>query len=396
MTLKKEIKSIVSKLYPELVEVRRHLHAHPELSFKEKNTSAYIQSKLKEHGIPFKAGYCKYGIVAEIKSNKKGAVSYLRGDMDALPILETNDVPYRSRNEGIMHACGHDVHSTCVLGAAIVLNQVKDQFNGTIRILFQPGEEKLPGGASIMIKEGAIKRSKDSVIFGQHVHPPLEAGKVGFYPGEYMASADELYIKVIGKGGHAALPQDCIDTVLVAAKIVSAVHQIVPRYSDPKIPTVISLGKINSVGGAGNIIPDVVTIEGTMRSMDENNRTHLHSWLRRIVNSTAKAYGAKAQLKIKYGYPTLKNDKELTLNSMDHARDYLGKNNVVMLQKRMTAEDFAFYSQMMPACFYRLGTSNKDRGIGSPVHTSSFDIDEKALKVGVGLMAYLAIQRSKT
>jgi amidohydrolase len=393
MTIKKEIKSMLAKMHSELISVRRHLHANPELSFKEKNTSAFIQKILKEQGIAFKAGFCKYGIVAEIQGKPGTSVVYLRGDMDALPILETNDVPYRSLNKGIMHACGHDVHTTCVLGAAIVLNKLKDKFEGKIRIIFQPGEEKLPGGASIMIKEGAVKKGKNTVIYGQHVHPPLEAGSVGFYPGQYMASADELYIKVIGKGGHAALPQDCIDTILVASKIVSAVHQIVPRYSDPKIPTVISLGKINSVGGASNIIPDIVNIEGTMRTMDEANREHLHTCLKRVVSSTAKSFGAKAQMKIKYGYPCLMNDEELTLQSMEYAREYLGNNNVVLLQKRMTAEDFSFYSQMMPACFYRLGTGNKSRGIDSPVHTSSFDIDEKALKVGVGLMAFLALRR---
>jgi len=389
------IKKKTAAIYSDLVGHRRHLHQNPELSFLEKNTSAYVTGILDDNGIKYKSGYCKYGIVAEIKGKKRGPVTYLRGDMDALPIMEENKVDYKSKVDGVMHACGHDVHTTCVLGTAIILNQLRSELKGTYRIIFQPGEEKLPGGASIMIKEGAIKKAKDTVIFGQHVHPPLEVGKVGFYAGEYMASADELYIEVIGKGGHAALPQDCIDPIMVSAHVITSVHTIVSRYSDPKVPTVISLGKINSNGGATNVIPDRVTILGTMRTMDEKNRMHLHKIIKQVVQQTCKSFGAKCKVKIKIGYPTLVNDDALTAQAITDAQDYLGKGKVVALEKRMTAEDFSYYSQMMPACFYRLGVRNKKKGIVSPVHTPTFDIDEKALKVGVGLMTYLAIRNGE-
>ena len=393
MDYKKTIKSEVNKMFPLLVDVRRHLHRNPELSFKEKMTSAYIQSKLDEHGISYKAGYCKYGIVAETGKKKSKKMVYLRGDMDALPIKETNAHDYVSQNEGIMHACGHDVHTTCVLGAAIILKKMEDKLPGTVKIIFQPGEEKLPGGASIMIKEGAVKKSPGSVIYGQHVHPPLETGKVGFHAGEYMASADELYIEIEGKGGHAALPQDCVDTILAASAVVQALHNIVSRDTNPLIPSVLSIGKMNSVGGATNVIPDKVMLEGTMRTMDEDNRFKMHDAIRRVVKKTAESYGASSKVKIKIGYPSLYNNPDLVEESMMYAREFLGKNNVVDLPKRMTAEDFSYYSQMMPACFFRLGTRNEKKGITAPVHTSKFDIDEKALKTGVGLMAYLAVKK---
>ena len=393
MELKKLIYKKARELYPRLVEIRRHLHRNPELSYEEEKTSAYVRSVLDAHGIKYKSGYCKHGIVAEIKGAGKGKIVYLRGDMDALPIKETSDHDYVSTVEGVMHACGHDVHTTCVLGSALILNELKDHIKGRVRIVFQPGEERLPGGASIMIKEGAITNVKSSVMYGQHVHPPLEVGKVGFHPGEYMASADELFIEVTGKGGHAALPQDCVDTILVASQIVVGLHHLVSRYANPLVPTVVSIGKINSDGGATNIIPEKVHMMGTMRSMDEENRFKLHEDMKRFCRNTARAYGAKAKLTIKVGYPTLKNNPDLVEMSMDFAREYLGEDNVVYLPKRMTAEDFAYFSQMMPCCFFRLGTGNEARGIVHPVHTSRFDVDEKALEVGTGLMTYMAIRK---
>jgi amidohydrolase len=392
MSIVKKIKTKVEKLNGNLIEMRRHLHQHPELSFAEKETSQYVQGLLSEHGIKYKAGYCKYGIVAEIKGAQKGGLVYLRGDMDALPITEENKVPYASKRSGVMHACGHDAHTTMLLGAAITLQSLRTELKGTYRFVFQPGEEQLPGGASIMIKEGAIKNPSKAKIFGQHVHPPLEAGKVGFHPGEYMASADEIFIEVVGKGGHAALPLNFIDPVMVSAEVVSALHKIISRYSDPKVPAVLSFGKINSKGGATNIIPESVSLMGTLRTMDETNRAHLKKMIKQIATHTAKAYGAKARVKIKHGYPTLKNDIPLTTAAMGHAEKFLGKENVVLLDKRMTAEDFSFYTQMVPACFYRLGTGNQRKGMTSPVHTPTFDIDESALAIGVGLMSYLATQ----
>jgi len=395
MSVIKEIKKESKSIYEDLVKYRRYLHMHPELSYQEKETSAFVKNLLDQNSIKYTDGYCKHGIVAEIKGAKKGNIVYLRGDMDALPIVEANKVSYVSKNIGVMHACGHDVHTTCVLGTAIILNKIKSKISGTYRIIFQPGEEKLPGGASIMIKEGAIKNANKAVILGQHVHPPLSVGKVGFYPGEYMASADELYIEVIGKGGHAALPLGFIDPIMVSGQVLNALHTIISRYSDPKVPSVLSFGKINSNGGATNIIPDKVTIQGTFRTMDETNRARIHKIIKDVVKNTAKAYGAKSKVNIKVGYPTLYNNPELTMRSMSRAEDYLGKKNVVMLDKRMTAEDFSYYSQMMPACFYRLGVRNEKRGIVSSVHTPTFDIDEKALEVGVGVMTYLAVMEGE-
>ncbi len=392
MSILKKIKLEVDKQFDSFVEIRRHLHMYPELSYEEKETSAFVIEHLKQHKIKYKSGYCKHGIVAEIKGEKKGGLVYLRGDMDALPITEKNKVPYKSKRKGLMHACGHDVHTTGVLGAAMILNKLKADLKGTVRIIFQPGEEQLPGGASIMIKEGAIKSPSKAKIFGQHVHPPLEEGKVGFHPGEYMASADEIYVEIIGKGGHAALPQNFIDPVMVSAEVLSALHKLISRYSDPQVPTVLSFGKIWSEGGATNVIPDKVHFIGTFRTMDEENRMQMHEHILRAAKNTAKAYGARAKVSIKYGYPTLYNNEELTLRAMEDAKDYLGDKNVVLLDKRMTAEDFAYYSRMMPACFYRLGTGNKKKGIISPVHTPTFDIDEKALGTAVGLMTYLATQ----
>lgn len=394
-TLITAIKKATEKRSEKLLSIRRHLHTYPELSFEEKETSLFVQRHLKENGIKFKAGYCKHGIVAEIRGKKKGGLIYLRGDMDALPIQEKNKVSYKSKNKGVMHACGHDVHTTSVLGAAMVINELKDQLAGTVRILFQPGEEKHPGGASIMIKEGAIKSASKAKIFGQHVHPPLEVGKVGFHPGEYMASADEIYIDVIGKGGHAALPQNFIDPIMITSEVVSGLQKVVSRYADPKVPTVLSFGKIWSDGGASNVIPQKVHLVGTFRTMDEANRKHLHKVITDIVKNTCKAYGAKAKVNIRYGYPTLYNDIDLTHRAIATAKSYMGDKNVVLLPKRMTAEDFSHYSQMMPACFYRLGTGNEKKGITSSVHTPTFDIDEAALATGVGLMAYLGMQNAK-
>ncbi|MEZ4930510.1 MAG: M20 family metallopeptidase, partial [Saprospiraceae bacterium] len=315
-----------------------------------------------------------------------------RGDIDALPIEEANDVPYKSKNFGVMHACGHDVHTTSLLGAAYILYNTRDQWEGSVKCIFQPAEEKLPGGASIMIKQGVLKNPAPEAIFGQHVHPPLDAGKIGMKAGKYMASADEIYISVKGKGGHGALPHDCIDTVVMAANIIVALQQVVSRFANPTTPSVLTLGKINSIGGATNVIPNEVKIEGTFRTMDEKWRFEAHDRMKAIAESIAKGMGGTVDFDLVVGYPYLVNHEELTRKAWDYAVEYLGKENVVELPIRMTAEDFAYYSQEMPACFYRLGTGNPAKGITSPIHTNTFDIDESALKVGAGLMAWMALQ----
>lgn len=396
MILRDEIKHLAKSYHQEVIDIRRHLHQNPELSFEEVKTGQFIAQKLSEFGISHKHGVADNGLVGLIEGQEpEKKVIALRADMDALPIIEANEVAYKSKNEGVMHACGHDVHTASLLGSAKILNRIKDKFQGTIKLIFQPAEERLPGGASLMIKEGALENPTPTGIFGQHVHPPLEVGKVGFRGGRYMASADELYLTVTGKGGHGALPQDCVDPILVAAHIVTALQQIVSRNANPIIPTVLTFGKINSTGGATNVIPNEVKLMGTFRTMDEKWRFEAHRHLRQIVEGVSASMGAKADLEIIVGYPNLYNDEALTAKAKQYAIDYLGAENVVDLPIRLTAEDFAFYSQKMPACFYRLGTGNQAKGITSPVHTTTFDVDEACLEVSIGLMAWLALEELK-
>ncbi len=391
--LLEEIKKRAQQVFPEVVKNRRHLHANPELSYKEINTGQFIAKQLGELGIAHEHGWAENGVVAIIEGKKKGdKVIALRADIDALPITEANEVSYKSTAEGIMHACGHDAHTASLLGTAMILNDVREHFGGTIKLIFQPAEEKLPGGASILIKEGVLENPKPLSIFGQHVHPPLEAGKIGLCPGRYMASADELYMTVKGKGGHGALPQNCVDPLVIVSNIVLSLQQIVSRNANPYMPTVLTFGKINSVGGATNIIPDEIKLEGTFRTMDEEWREEAHRKMIHMAEQIADGFGGSCEFKVVKGYPVLHNNEELTAKAKQYAIEYLGVEQVVDLPPRMTAEDFSYYSQVIPACFYRLGTGNKARGITSPVHTNTFDIDEKSLALSTGLMAWMAIK----
>lgn len=387
------IKQLAAQHLPETVAVRRHLHAHPELSFQETETSAFVCAKLDEWGIAYKAGYVKTGIVAHIHGkHPESKVIALRADLDALPITEANEVPYCSTNQGVMHACGHDVHTACLLGAARILHDMREEWSGTVKLVFQPGEERLPGGASLMIKEGALNTPPASAIFGQHVFPDLEVGKVGFRPGMYMASTDELFMTVLGKGGHAALPHTLIDPVLITAHILTSLQQVVSRRAKPSVPSVLSFGKMIA-NGATNIIPDKVELEGTFRTMDEEWRAEAHRIMVETAENVARGFGGRCELRIDRGYPFLVNDETLTAQAQQSARDFLGAENVVDLEMRMTAEDFSYYSQLMPACFYRLGTRNTAKGITSGLHTSTFNVDEASLEIGAGLMAWLAMEQ---
>lgn len=386
------IKELADRILPEVVSLRRHFHQYPELSFEERQTSAFIAQRLGEWGISFREGIGGYGLVAEIGTSGGGVIA-LRGDMDALPIHEANDVPYRSQNEGVMHACGHDVHTASLLGTAWLLNQLKDELQGKVTLIFQPAEEKLPGGASLMLKDGVFASGKPEAIFGQHVHPPLTAGTVGFRAGPYMASADELYITVKGRGGHGALPHQCIDPVAMSAHLITALQQIVSRYADPLVPSVLTIGKIFSEGGATNVIPNVVHMEGTFRTFDEEWREEAHRRMKKMAEGLIEGQGGACDFQIVNGYPFLENDPILTERSMNDARLFLGEGNVVALDQRMTAEDFAWFAQEVPGCFYRLGTSSKSGGMTAPVHTDTFDVDEECLRTGVGLMAWLAIRQ---
>jgi amidohydrolase len=387
------ILSLAKTYLPDTIAVRRHLHQFPELSFEEHETAAFVASQLDSMGVHYRKGVAGTGLVATVQGKDPGSrTTALRADMDALPILEANDVPYKSQRAGIMHACGHDVHTSALLGAVRILHSTRDAWTGTVQCLFQPGEEKVPGGASLMIKDGALENPRPTAIVGQHVYPTLEAGKVGFRPGIYMASADELYLTVRGKGGHGAMPHTCIDTVLIAAHIVTALQQVVSRRANPFLPSVLTLGKINSVGGATNIIPDEVKIEGTFRTMDEDWRQEAHRIMTDIATQTAMAMGGTCELRVAHGYPVLHNDEALTNKAKSLAIELLGEDRVVDLPMRMTSEDFSFYTHEVPGCFYRLGTRNEAKGIVSPVHTPTFDIDEEALATGMALMAWLAIR----
>ena len=391
--MKEKIQQLAQQYHADTVAHRRHLHAHPELSFEEIETGKFVSAQLAALGIEHEHGIAENGVVALVKGkNPRKRTIALRADMDALPILEANIVPYKSQNDGVMHACGHDAHTSSLLGTARILNELRGEFEGTVKFIFQPGEEKLPGGASLMIKAGVLENPRPTSIFGQHVHPPLHAGMIGLKPGIYMASADEIYVTVKGRGGHGAMPQECIDPVVITANIIVALQQLVSRYADPAVPTVLTFGKINSTGGATNIIPNEVKLVGTFRTMHEKWRIEAHKRMKKIAESVAKGFGAACEFHILKGYPVLFNHEELTKRTKMWAIEFLGKSKVVDLPLRMTAEDFAYFSQVLPACFYRLGTGNPARGITSAIHTETFDIDEAALETGMGLMAWLAVK----
>jgi amidohydrolase len=392
MQLLDKIKALSQQFSNEVISFRRHLHANPELSYHEYQTAKFVGEQLKGFGLRPTEGIATTGLLLEIKGKNPEKKSIaLRADMDALPINEANDVPYKSRTPGVMHACGHDVHTSSLMGTAKILNELTEHFEGTVRFLFQPGEEKNPGGASYMIRDGALKNPQPSGIIGQHVFPLLPVGKIGFREGMYMASCDEIYLRVIGKGGHGAAPELAIDPVLIASHIIIALQQVISRNASPKQPTVLTFGKI--IGeGATNIIPNEVNIAGTFRAMNEEWRESALRKIKKMAESLAEGMGGKCEVDISRGYPYLKNDPELTRRVRAAAESYVGKENVVDLDITLGAEDFAYYSQIIPASFYRLGTRNEEKGITSYVHTPTFDIDEDALKIGPGLMAWMAIK----
>ncbi len=383
-----KIRSLAKQYQDEFIAVRRHLHANPELSYKEFKTAAYVQEKLSQLGIPveIKAGT---GVIGLIEGrDPQSRIVALRADMDALPIHEENDVPYKSTNEGVMHACGHDVHTTCLLGAAKILSETRNEWSGTVKLIFQPGEEKNPGGASLLIKEGVLENPAPQAIFGLHVHPGLATGKTSFRSGKVMASADELYITIKGKGGHAASPHLCIDPILVASHLVVGLQQVVSRNNNPHNPTVLSITAFNG-GSTTNVIPDEVKLKGTFRAMDEEWRFHAHDLIRRTATHIAESMGAEIDLLIDVGYPSVYNNEVLHEVGRKKAIDYLGEANVEETEKRMGAEDFGYYSQKIPGCFFRLGVMNEAKGITAGVHTPRFNIDEDAIAIGMGMMAWL-------
>lgn len=391
MNLKSKIKELSDKYFKEIVAIRQHLHANPELSFIEFETAEFISARLSDYGISHKKKIAGTGIVATVTGTKNSSknVIALRAEMDALPINEKNNIPYRSSTENIMHACGHDAHAASLLGTAKILNTLKNEFSGTIKFIFQPGEEKFPGGASLMIKEGVLKNPRPASIFAQHVSPELPVGKIGFREGLYMASADELYVTVSGKGGHAAFPKQTINPLLIASEILLALNKEFMRSGLP-FPTVLSFGKINAPG-ATNVIPGELKLEGTFRTMNEKWRVDCHKKMKRIAEKIARSRGGACEFRILKGYPFLINDNRLTANARKFAEKYLGSKNVIRVEQRMGAEDFSYYSQEIPACFYRIGVGNKKKNIVAGLHSPDFNIDESALRISMGFMAWIAI-----
>ena len=384
-----EIQALSQAHFATVLRIRRHLHQNPELSFEEQETARYISQELTQLGVYHEVNIAGNGIVATI-SGKATPVLALRADMDALPIQEENDVPYRSCVLGKMHACGHDAHTASLLGTIAILNQFKEVLPGTIKFVFQPAEERLPGGASLMIDAGILKNPTVEAIIAQHVMPLIPAGKIGIRSGKYMASTDEIYLTIRGKGGHGAQPHTTIDPVSIAAQLIVALQQVVSRIADPRIPTVLTFGKIEAKGST-NVIPDSVYLEGTFRTFEEDWRNLAHQKITDLTHAITGSYGAQAELEIKRGYPVLSNNDSLTKYTRKAIEQYVGAENIIELDLWTASEDFAYYTQHIPGCFYRLGTRNEAKGIVHGLHTPRFDIDEETLKVAPGLMAWIAI-----
>jgi len=391
--LKEKIQQLAEAYHSEFIDIRRHLHAHPELSYQEFETSKFVQEQLKSYRIPFQV-MAETGVIGLIEGkNPASRIIALRADMDALPILEANVVPYASKNTGVMHGCGHDVHTTCLLGAARILSETRELWEGTVKLIFQPGEEKNPGGASLLIKEGALENPAPAGIIGLHVHPGLPAGRLSFRSGRVMASADEIYITIQSEGGHAAAPQLTADTILIASELIVSLQKLISRNCDPFSPSVLSICSFQG-GHTTNVIPSEVKLKGTFRAMDETWRYKAHDLIKKMAEGLVTSMGATVDVHIDIGYPSVNNQVALTDTCRSLAEELIGAEKVEETELRMGAEDFGHYTQHIPGCFYRLGIRNEARGIIHNVHTPHFDVDESAIKTGMAMMAWLGSQAS--
>ncbi len=387
-TAQNKIFQLAEKFFARMVSIRRKIHQYPELAYEEYKTSELVAQTLKSLGLKVQTGIAKTGVIGILEGSKKGKVIALRADMDALPIQEQTGLPFSSKVPGKMHACGHDAHTAMVLGAAMILKQLQSELNGTVKFIFQPSEEKNPGGANQMIKEGALNNPKVDYIFGLHVRPDADPGTIFVKDGPLMASADEIYIKIKGKGGHGARPHFAIDPIVISAEVVLALQKVVSRFFDPIEPRVLTIGSIHA-GTATNIIPDEVTISGTLRTMNEEWRKKAWQMIDQILRGITSTYGASYELKINQGYPVLVNDPETTRFVKEKAIELFGKNKVFEAKPVMGAEDFAYYLQKVPGCFIWLGAGHKNSK--HDIHSSKFTINEEAMKYGASLLAYLTI-----
>ncbi len=386
------IRQLADEVYPEVVRLRRAIHQKPELAFEEHATAALVAEELASLPVEFRTGVAQTGVVATLKGGQPGPTVALRADMDALPIHEETGLEFASGNAGAMHACGHDAHTASLLGTAMILSRLKDDWPGTVRFIFQPSEEKPPGGARAMIKEGVLEGV--DAIYGQHVAPELQTGVIGVRSGAYMASADEVYVTIHGEGGHAAAPHELKgDAVLAAAHVLTALQSVISRHRPPGVPSVLSFGRVIA-DGATNVLPDLARLEGTFRAMDEDWREKGRNLIRRTAEHAAQALGATAEVDFTIGYPALFNHEEPSQCVRSAAKDFVGEERTLDLDQWYAAEDFAFFVEECPGAFYRLGTGNKSEGITHGLHTPRFTIDEEALRSGAGFMAYLAWKNS--
>jgi amidohydrolase len=388
-----EIKAAAERMAPALVEIRRDIHVHPELGNRETRTGQLVADHLKALGLEVRYPVAKTGVVGILKGGRPGPTVAVRADLDALPVQEVNDVPYKSQTPGVKHACGHDAHTTIVLGTAEVLSKMKDRLPGTVVFVFQPAEEGPPegeeGGADLMLKEGVFDSPRVQAVYGLHMDGHLDSGQVGWRPGAIFAAADHFAIDVKGKKSHGAYPQEGLDPIPVAAEIVSALQLVVSRQIDTGDPHVLTIGSIHG-GNRFNIIADGVTMEGTLRTLDPAVRQQMIDHMTRTVKGVAEAHGTTATLRfIGIANPATVNDAALTRASVPSLERVFGKDKVLEVKPQMGAEDFALFSQKVPGLYIKLGTRNEAKGFTSQIHMPDFDIDEAVLPLGVRAMSTL-------